>query len=653
MFHKFTAFKFTQALIILVIGTQLLACGGGGSDTVVSTGSTTSQLSGSVGDGPIVGGTVTVKDKNGKIIATAPSDASANYSVSIEISSDKYPLIIEATGGTDLVTGRAPDFMLSSILFQQDAGGGQTTLNINPFTTLIYQTAAIMPGGASEQNVNRARQYIFNAAGFGLDPKIIADPATTPINAANIAMIVKSSEALAEMFRRTHEIIRARDSSVNIEDVIAALAADLSDGVIDGQGAAGTQARISATATIVSAQVLIESLGDNLKVDGSKATASLNNAIVSTRPAATVTTVPNNAATLAQARATVAAASAFAPSIALSTITSVLESVQPGTSPKAFNTVLPADTSADLNNAINAISVATNSQIDAVNDAVRDTSNNPPQNSAPVISGSPATSVTENTAYSFKPVATDANGDRLTFNISNKPVWASFNSGNGRLSGIPGNGHAGVTSSIVISVSDGEATIALPRFSISVSNSNDAPVIAGSPETSVTAGGNYNFAPTASDADGDKLTFSIRNKPAWASFSTGSGRLSGVPVDSHVGSHSNIVISVTDGADTVSLPVFSIQVSKAVPTGSFSLGWTAPATRSDGMPLSLADINGYRLYYGASTGIYPDVVEVSDGTATSATVTGVPLGINYVVMTTTDSGGRESVYSQEVSKIVQ
>ena len=40
MFHKFTALKFTQALIILVIGTQLLACGGGGgSSGIVRTGS--------------------------------------------------------------------------------------------------------------------------------------------------------------------------------------------------------------------------------------------------------------------------------------------------------------------------------------------------------------------------------------------------------------------------------------------------------------------------------------------------------------------------------------------------------------------------------------------------------------------------------------
>ena len=187
-----------------------------------------------------------------------------------------------------------------------------------------------------------------------------------------------------------------------------------------------------------------------------------------------------------------------------------------------------------------------------------------------------------------------------------------------------------------------------------VSDVNSAPLISGNPAGSVTANTAYSFLPDASDVDADPLTFSIRNKPAWASFNTGSGRLSGTPADGHVGRYNNIVISVTDDTDTVSLPAFSIQVNAAaVATGSFSLGWTAPIARSDGTPLSLADINGYRLYYGTSPGTYPDVVEVSDGTATSVTVTGAPLGTNYVVMTTTDAAGRESAYSDEVSKIVQ
>ena len=88
-------------------------------------------------------------------------------------------------------------------------------------------------------------------------------------------------------------------------------------------------------------------------------------------------------------------------------------------------------------------------------------------------------------------------------------------------------------------------------------------------------------------------------------------------------------------------------------TGSFSLGWTAPTTRADGTPLSLADINGYRIYYGLSSGSHPDVVDVSDGTATTMTVTDVPLDTYYVVMTTYDVDGRESGYSSEITKTAQ
>ncbi len=63
----------------------------------------------------------------------------------------------------------------------------------------------------------------------------------------------------------------------------------------------------------------------------------------------------------------------------------------------------------------------------------------------------------------------------------------------------------------------------------------------------MTAGTAYSFQPVASDADRDTLTFSITGKPAWASFNTTTGRLSGTPGDSDTGTYSNIAIAVTDG----------------------------------------------------------------------------------------------------------
>ena len=59
--------------------------------------------------------------------------------------------------------------------------------------------------------------------------------------------------------------------------------------------------------------------------------------------------------------------------------------------------------------------------------------------------------------------------------------------------------------------------------------------------------------PTASDPDGDELTFSIANKPDWASFDAATGLLNGTPPPAAVGTNSDITISVSDGQATASL----------------------------------------------------------------------------------------------------
>src|SRR5690606_37370291 len=142
----------------------------------------------------------------------------------------------------------------------------------------------------------------------------------------------------------------------------------------------------------------------------------------------------------------------------------------------------------------------------------------------------------------------------------------TFSTSTGRLQGTPGSGHVGTHSNIRITVSDGKATASLPAFSITVAAAapgNRAPTISGTPATAATVGEAYAFAPTASDPDGDDLTFSIANRPSWASFDGATGRLQGTPGSAHVGTHSNIRISVSDGKTTASLPAFSITVAAA------------------------------------------------------------------------------------------
>jgi hypothetical protein len=98
------------------------------------------------------------------------------------------------------------------------------------------------------------------------------------------------------------------------------------------------------------------------------------------------------------------------------------------------------------------------------------------QNRPPVISGSPPGAIAEGQAYSFRPTASDPDGDGLAFSIANRPAWASFDTRTGRLYGTPGVGAVGTHSSIGIRVSDGLASAALPAFAISVTQSADGAV---------------------------------------------------------------------------------------------------------------------------------------------------------------------------------
>jgi hypothetical protein len=221
-------------------------------------------------------------------------------------------------------------------------------------------------------------------------------------------------------------------------------------------------------------------------------------------------------------------------------------------------------------------------------------------NSAPVISGTPPTSVRQDAPYVFKPTATDADGDPLMFTVTNRPAWATFNNLTGALQGTPGSEATGTYGDIVIAVSDGQASTSLPAFAITVTAANSAPTISGIPPTTVTAGTPYAFTPTAGDVDGDPLTFSIANRPAWAAFDAGTGGLQGTPAAANTGTFGNIVISVSDGQASASLPAFAITVAPA-PNAAPTISGTPSTSVMQGTPYVFqpmaSDANGDALTF--------------------------------------------------------
>jgi len=275
-------------------------------------------------------------------------------------------------------------------------------------------------------------------------------------------------------------------------------------------------------------------------------------------------------------------------------------------------------------------------------------------NSAPTISGSPPRVVKVGVNYSFTPTAADADADKLSFTIVNQPGWTDFDVDTGTLSGVPFLGSEDTYNDIVITVSDGTDTASLAAFSITVEPSTSAnmpPEISGNPPGSVTVGQTYSFMPTASDPDGDTLTFGLTGAPAWLTVSSGTGVVTGMPQSGDVGSYTGIVLYADDGQSRTELPAFSILVNDVPMTGSVTLSWTAPTQNTDGSPLT--DLAGYRIYYGTSPGNYTQQPIVIDNPGlTSYVVDNLAAGTYYFVSTSVNLQGIQSDYSNVATKTV-
>lgn len=98
---------------------------------------------------------------------------------------------------------------------------------------------------------------------------------------------------------------------------------------------------------------------------------------------------------------------------------------------------------------------------------------NPPTsstNAAPTMTGSPGSTAVVGQAYSFQPAAADANGDALSFEVTNLPPWATFSTTTGRITGTPTAAQVGAYANITVRVSDGQATATVGPFTITVSD---------------------------------------------------------------------------------------------------------------------------------------------------------------------------------------
>jgi len=647
----------SRAAIIITAAISLAACSSGGEGDYDSAwvGDINSDVavSGSVGDGPTVNATVTIRKNNGEELASFKSDTSASYNVELSVSQRHFPLLVDATGGTDIVTNAAPDFVLRSAVLSAE---GTVTANVNPFSTFAYEIARDLNGGLTRENLIAAEKIVVIAMNSGLTTLVKSGPMRTPVDESNVAEMIKASETLAEIVRRTRDALNEAGHETTADAVIEALASDLIDKVIEGNGGPRADARTAAVANVATAQVILEAMTNELRVNGVDASDAMRSAIQQVASGTAQPSLDELGITremIDQASVGLSAAYAMNGDSRIASLMQTVSGLQHGMETALVRTMVAADHRASLGVLAELAAASDMATVELINSVARDSeSNGSAQNRAPTISGRPSASVRAGSRYEFVPTASDLDGDPLTFSIENKPAWASFDTSNGALSGTPQTGDAGSYEGITITVSDGELSGRVGPFTITVTTNNSSPTISGTPPRSITAGETYSFTPRASDPDSNTLRFSITGKPAWADFDVLTGKLSGVTSDGDVGTYTGISISVTDGTQTASLPEFSIQVlASGAATGSVTLSWSPPTQNEDGSQLS--DLDGYRIYWGRAGESLGQPVTIDNPSVTRYIVENLAPGTYEFVATAVNRAGVESRFSNAITREVR
>ncbi len=172
-------------------------------------------------------------------------------------------------------------------------------------------------------------------------------------------------------------------------------------------------------------------------------------------------------------------------------------------------------------------------------------------NQAPVLAAIGAKSVNENSLLTFGVSATDPDGTTPTFTTSALPTGATFTdnlNGTGTFSWTPSFSQAG-SYNVTFRTTDG-SLIDTEIVAITVTNVNQAPVLAAIGAKSVNENSLLTFGVSATDPDGTTPTFTTSALPTGATFTdnlNGTGTFNWTPTFSQAGSY-NVTFRTTDGS---------------------------------------------------------------------------------------------------------
>lgn len=192
-------------------------------------------------------------------------------------------------------------------------------------------------------------------------------------------------------------------------------------------------------------------------------------------------------------------------------------------------------------------------------------------NDNPTVASTLVAGATEDVAYSqaIAGLFSDIDGDNLSYTIEANPTWLSIS--NGSLVGTPINSNVG-NATFFITANDGSGGTVRQAYTITVTNTNDAPIVAVQTPDILAAEDvilNTTISSQAfSDPDNDNLVLSAAYEGAtWLTFDPATRRFSGTPLATDIGTV-NIVLTAQDpsGATVTDSIVLTVVNTNDVPS---------------------------------------------------------------------------------------
>ena len=184
-----------------------------------------------------------------------------------------------------------------------------------------------------------------------------------------------------------------------------------------------------------------------------------------------------------------------------------------------------------------------------------------PSNAPPVFSSVPRVDVVAGQQYTATALATDPDGDPVTYYVVNGPAGFEIDATTGVMSWTPATELRGPVR-IEIEARDERGATAYQEFQIDVRDPalNRAPVFTSLPTLRIDSGANYSYTPTVFDGEGDAQSFADSVLPAGLSIDPSSGTITGTALAT---GNYPIRLIVSDGRGGIAEQAYTLSVGIA------------------------------------------------------------------------------------------